>query len=147
MTPPSFNERIVAAVKKEFDEFIDFPIPWSFVDDVAWVSVAAMEKGARGERYIAHGVAEEASGLSKFCNFALEVAGSSHRIRSVGRDKLDEGWVRKKYGDSLTDLGKTSFPTPWSDSSFTQKRLGYKPTPLRVGMPPTLEWMRQVHLI
>lgn len=144
---PSFNERIAAAVRREFDEMVDFPIPWVYVDDVAWVSVAALEHGARGERYIAHGRPEDVSGIPGFCNAACEIAGIDHRIRAVPKERLDDPAIRTKYGDSLASLGKTSFPKPWSDSSFTQKRLGYKPSAMRDGIATTLDWMRREHLI
>jgi len=147
MTLPSFDALLVWAIKGEIKEIIDFPIPWSFVDDVAWVSIAAMERGSRGDRYIAQGKSEEASGLSIFLNTGLEVAGSNHRILPVPREKLDDPAIREKYGDSLTDLGKTSFPKPWFDSSFTQKKLGYKPTSIRDGLSATVSWMRAVKLV
>jgi dihydroflavonol-4-reductase len=147
MMLPSFDALIVSAIKGEIQELIDFPIPWSYVDDVAGVTVAALERGARGERYIAHGHSDEASGMSVFCNTALKIAGSKHRIHSIAGDQLDDPAIRAKYGDSWVDLGKTSFPKPWSDSAFTQKRLGYKPTSMMDGLATTIDWMRQVKLI
>jgi nucleoside-diphosphate-sugar epimerase len=148
MTAPSMNTLMVSAIKKEIDEIISFPIPWVYTDDCAWVSVAALEKGVRGERYIAHGQADkDVGGMDYFCNIVLEEAGSKHRVRAVPSDQLDNPDIRKKYGDSWADLGKTSFPKPWSDSTFTQKRLGYKPTQIRGGVRTTLDWMRKEKLI
>jgi nucleoside-diphosphate-sugar epimerase len=147
LTLPSMDALLVSALKGEIEEIIDFPIPWSYVDDVAWVSVAALENGTRGERYIAHGLSEEVSGMSVFCNAALEVAGSKRRIHSIRGDQLNDPAIREKYGDSWVDLAKTPFPKPWSDSTFTQKRLGYKPTAMRDGLVTTIDWMRNVKLI
>jgi nucleoside-diphosphate-sugar epimerase len=147
MILPSFDALLVWAIKGDIKEIIDFPIPWSFVDDVAWVSIAAMERGTRGDRYIAQGLSQETSGLSTFLNTALDVAGVKHRIQPVPKDKLDDPAIREKYGDSLTDLGKTSFPEPWFDNSFTQKTLGYKPTPIREGLTVTVDWLRKVKLV
>jgi nucleoside-diphosphate-sugar epimerase len=147
MTLPSFDALLVSALKGEVEELIDFPIPWSYVDDVAYVSVAALERGTRGERYIAHGRSDEVSGMSVFCNAALEIAGSKHRIHSIRGDQLNDPAIRAKYGDSWVDLAKTSFPKPWSDSTFTQKRLGYKPSAMRDGLVTTVDWMRKVKLI
>jgi nucleoside-diphosphate-sugar epimerase len=147
LTLPSFDALLVSAIKGEIQELIDFPIPWSYVDDVAGVAVAALERGARGERYIAHGRPDEVSGMSVFCNAALDIAGSKHRIHSIAGDQLDDPAIRAKYGDSWVDLAKTSFPKPWSDSTFTQKRLGYKPSAMRDGLAKTIDWMRQVKLI
>jgi nucleoside-diphosphate-sugar epimerase len=147
LTLPSFDALLVSAFKGEVQELIDFPIPWSYVDDVAWVAIAALERGMRGERYIAHGVSEEVSGMSVFCNAALEVGGSKYRVHSIQGDQLNDPAIRARYGDSWVDLAKTPFPKPWSDSTFTQQRLGYKPTALRDGLRPTIDWMRKVNLI
>jgi nucleoside-diphosphate-sugar epimerase len=147
LTLPSFDAVIVAAFKGEIEELIDFPIPWSYVDDVAWVCVAALEHGTRGERYIAHGPSNEVSGMSVFCNAALEIGGSKHRIHSIRGEQLNDPAIRAKYGDSWVDLAKTSFPDPWSDTSFAQQRLGYRPSPMRDGLAKTIDWMRSVNLI
>jgi nucleoside-diphosphate-sugar epimerase len=148
MTAPSMNTLIVSAIKKEIDEIVSFPIPWVYTDDCAWVAVAALEKGVRGERYIAHGRADkDVGGMDLFCNTVLEEAGSPHRVRAVPPNQLDNPEIRKKYGDSWADLGKTRFPKPWSDSTFTQKRLGYRPTDMRDGIRTTLDWMHSIKLI
>ena len=147
MTLPSFDALLVSAFKGEIEELIDFPIPWVFTDDVAWVSVAALENGTRGERYIAQGRADEVSGMSVFLNAALEIGNAKHRIQTVPEDRLDDPVIREKYGDSWVDLAKTPFPKPWFDNTFTQKKLGHTPTPLRDGLATTIDWMRKVKLI
>lgn len=147
MVRPSFNDRIASAIRGEMDEQIPLVVPFTAAADCAYVCIAALEKGAKGERYIAMGRQEDVGTISASCNLACEAAGVAHRVRDVPRDALDEAAVVKKYGVTMTTLGKRTYPTPFFDADFTQQRLGYVPTPLRESMLDAIGWMRQHNII
>jgi nucleoside-diphosphate-sugar epimerase len=144
---PSFNERIVAAVREEFSVIVAFPICWVFVDDVANVAIAALDRGTAGERYLALGRAEDVGSMAHFCNRALATAGSSHRIENIPEERLDDPDVLEMFGPSWVELGKTAFPEPWFDDRRTVHALGYRPRSLDEGMAVTIPWMRGQGLI
>jgi dihydroflavonol-4-reductase len=147
MIMPSFNERIVAALREEFELIVAFPIPWVFVDDVAMVAIRALDRGTAGERYLALGRQDDVGSMSYFCNSALEVAGSSHRIQDIPRERLDDPDVLEMFGESWVELGKTKFPDPWFDDHRTVEALDYRPRSLRAGMEITVPWMRDQGLV
>ena len=146
-TPPSFNSAIRTAVNGDIDMIVAMPIPWVYVDDVADVTVAALERGVAGERYIGFGRIEDVGPMSFLMNRSCEAAGVSHRVQDVPRARLDDPEIRERFGDSWVDLGKTTFPDPWFDASFTYQRLGVTPTPLDDGMKTTITWMREIGMI
>jgi nucleoside-diphosphate-sugar epimerase len=147
MTLPSMNVPLVSAIKGEMDQIVAMPIPWVFVDDVAYVAVAALEKGRAGERYIAMGRTEDVGPLSFFCNAACGIAGSQYRVEDVPRERLDDPDVREKFGDSWADLGKTEFPQPWFDNRSTRERLEYTPMTMHEGLEITVKWLRDTGYI
>jgi dihydroflavonol-4-reductase len=147
MIRPSFNDRIASAIRGELSEQIPLQVPFTSVRDCAFVCIAALEKGARGERYIAMGRAQDVGTISDTCNRACHIAGVDHRVRDVPKTMLDDPEVVQKYGVTMTTLGKRTYPTPFFDTSFTELRLGYVPTPLDEGLGITIEWMRGQKII
>jgi nucleoside-diphosphate-sugar epimerase len=147
MIRPSFNDRIASAIRGELSEQIPLPVPFASVRDCAYVCIAALERGARGERYIAMGRAQDVGTISDTCNRACRIAGVEHRVRDVPKSMLDDPEVVQKYGATMTTLGKRTYPDPFFDTSFTERRLGYVPTPLDEGLGLTIEWMRGQKII
>ena len=147
MIKPSFNDRLASAIRGEMHEQIPLVVPFTAVRDCAYVCLAALEKGARGERYIAMGRAEDVGTIAQTCNSACAIAGTAHRVRDVPKDSLDDPDVVKKYGVTMTTLGKRTYPKPFFDTSFTERRLGYRPTPLSEGLREAIEWMRRQKIL
>jgi dihydroflavonol-4-reductase len=147
MVVPSYNARIVAAVRGELSENVAFPIPWVYADDVARCSILAMRKGVAGERYLGFGRPEDVGGTPMFCNLACEVAGVPHRMREVTLAELDDPEVAARYGPTLVDLARKQFPEPFFDNHRTVERLGYAPLSLREGLERTIPWLRDTHLL
>lgn len=147
MFHPSFNSRIAGAIRGGMDPQMPLPVPFVLADDCAWVCIAALEKGARGERYMAMGRQQDIDTIANICSRACEMAGVTHRVEEVPKSRLDEPAILAKYGPTMTSLGKRDYPKPFFDSSFTEKRLGYKPTPLDEGLAVTIEWMRRSKVI
>jgi nucleoside-diphosphate-sugar epimerase len=144
MILPSFDATIVSAIKGEIESYPAMPIPWVWVDDVAYVCVAALERGRPGERYIAMGRQEDVGPLSFFCNTACEVAGVPHRVENLLPD--DPG-IAEKFGQTWADIVNTPFPEPWFDHTVTRERLDYRPIAMVDALERTIKWMRDIALI
>ena len=43
---------------------------------------------------------------------------------------------------STPDLGKTEFPEPWFDNTWTQQALDYHPMTLHEGLEVNVKWLR-----
>jgi dihydroflavonol-4-reductase len=143
MFHPSFNSRIQLAIKGELNAQMPMMVPYVTGEDCAFVCVAALDKGAAGDRYMAYGLVKDVDTIANICNLACQVAGVKHRVEEVPRDKLDDPAIIAKYGQTMPTLAKRVSPKPLFDSSFTEKKLDYKPTPLDKGLATTIEWMRK----
>lgn len=143
MVAPSYNQRIVDAANGDLVSSVAFPIPWSYSEDVARVSVLALEKGVSGERYFGFGRPEDVSGTPAFCNEALEIAGSDRRVESIGPDELADPEVAGRFGPSLVALALRDFPEPYFQYVHTLDRLGYAPLSLREGLEITVAWLTE----
>ncbi len=142
MLHPNFNTRIAAAVRGETEQMMPMLVPFVLADDCAYVCVAALEKGVRGERYLAMGRSQDVGTIAAICNRACEIAGVQHRVEEVSPDRLDDPAVVEKYGVTMTTLAKRVYPDPYFDTSATERSIGYTPTPLDEGLATTIGWMR-----
>ena len=147
MVVPSYNARIVGAIRGEITEYVGFPIPWVYAGDVARASVLATRKGVAGERYLAFGQPSDVGGVPFFCNAACEVAGSPNRVAEVAVADLDDPEVAARYGPSLVALARKQFPEPFFVNDQTVERLGYQPQALPDALAGTIPWMRATGLL
>lgn len=100
-----------------------------------------------GERYLAFGRPGDVGGVPYFCNAALEIAGSPHRVTEVAVEELDDPEVAARFGPSLVALARKHFPTPFFVNDQTVERLGYAPVTLHQGLERTIPWMREHDLL
>jgi dihydroflavonol-4-reductase len=148
MEAPSFNLRIVWALLGKFDAAVSFPIPWSLASDVAYASIAALDRGVRGEKYLAFAGSDEVSTMAAFCNRACEIAGVPHRVNEISAADLDASEdVRQRVGPSLTALAHQRFPQPYFINETTIERLDYHPRPLDESLRETVEWLYHHDLV
>jgi dihydroflavonol-4-reductase len=140
MSPTSFNRAVRGAINGKISEYVSYPVPWVFSEDVAQCSIAAMKTGASGQKYLAFG-AEDAQSTASFLNAACEAAGVSHRIADVIIDPADPEALGR-YGATLVDLAQRVFPQPWYDNSATRESLSYIPRSLHDAMVTTVDWLR-----
>jgi dihydroflavonol-4-reductase len=140
MSRTSFNRIVRAALTGKITEYVSFPVPWVYAEDVAAATVAAVDDGEAGHRYLAFGV-EDAMTTAAFLTVACEVAGVEHRVRDVVIEPTDDE-ARARYGPSLVALAQRKFPVPWFDNSVTRHRLGYAPRPLPDALAATVAWLR-----
>jgi nucleoside-diphosphate-sugar epimerase len=141
MSATSYDRVIRGAVNGKIAEYVTYPVPWVFAEDVAAACLAAATRGVAGRTYLAFG-AEDARSTAAWLNVALEVAGVDHRVAEVTIEPGDPAAVAR-YGETLVDLARRRFPVPWFDNSRTRAELGYEPRPLREAMELTIPWLRE----
>lgn len=142
MEAPSYNLRIVLGAQGSFNEAVKFPIPWSFAEDVAWVAVAALTKGIKGEKYLAFARPEDVGSMAMFVNRALEIAGNPNRVEEITVEQIDaDPELKARIGPSLDALARQVFPQPFFDNTHTRQLLGYQPKTLDEGLTLTVRWL------
>jgi nucleoside-diphosphate-sugar epimerase len=144
MDPAGHNANIARAIRGEMPPCLPFPFCWVTAHDCAFVCIAALEKGERGERYIAHGVTAEGDTIASVLNRVSAMAGSPHRMEEVPREQLDSPEIAAKFGPTMPTMAKKNYVRPIADSRFTEKKLGYVPTPQERGFTETIAWMRGI---
>jgi len=137
----SFNRALRGAITGKLAEYVAYPVPWVFADDVAAVAVAAIGRGRRGQKYLAFG-REDAQSTARFLNLACEIAGVAHRVAEVAIDP-DDPDALDRYGPSLVALARRRFPVPWFDDRVTREQLDHAPRSLRGGLELTVDWLRR----
>lgn len=143
---PSYNLRILLALRGEIDSTVHFPIPWSYADDVAAVTVAALERGEAGEKYLAFAHPDDVCSMAEFLNRACEIAGNPHRVRDITAELLaDDPELQRQSGPSLVALANRAFPTPYYSDSLTRERFGHTPLRLDEALRRTLDWLEATH--
>jgi dihydroflavonol-4-reductase len=143
MEAPSYNLRIVLAAKGEFTESVSFPIPWSFAVDVAGITIAALDRGVSGEKYLAFTRAEDVGSMAMFVNRAMEIAGLPERVDEITVDRLDaDPDLQVRIGPSLVALARQTFPSPYFTAELTRTRLGHRSKTLDEALAVTVEWLR-----
>lgn len=141
LDPTTFTKMIHRALVGELEEFVEFVLPWVFVDDLAAVSLRALDRGEPGHRYLAIGDNNNVASIPKVCNMAAEIAGVEHRVRAI--DPTAPGsdiGTMKQFADRVV-------ASPLVDCSETTKALGITPTPLADGVRATVDWFRSEGLI
>jgi dihydroflavonol-4-reductase len=140
MAPTSYNRALRGAVNGKIAEYLSYPVPWVYAEDVAVCAIAAAKKGLAGGKYLAFG-AEDAQSTADFLNAACVEAGVAHRITDVAIDPSDPDMVQR-YGVTLVDLARREYPVPWFDNAVTRDTLGYAPRSLGDAMASTVGWLR-----
>jgi len=144
---PSYNLRLLQALRDELPRQVQFPIPWSLADDVAACAIAALTRGVSGEKYLAFASPDDVCSTAAFVNRGLELAGIDRRVSEVTAAQLDaDPDLEREVGPSLAALTRRKFPSPYFDDSVTRARLGVTPRRLDEGLRLTIDWLRETHL-
>ena len=126
MGPTSYNRAVRGAINGKISEYVSYPVPWVYAEDVAACAIAALKKGLMGHKYLAFG-AEDAQPTAAFLNVACEAAGVPHRIEDVVIDPSDPEAVQR-YGATLVDLAeKGSSPCRGSTTAPPAAHLAIRP--------------------
>jgi len=144
MEAPSFNLRLLLALKGELARATAFPIPWSFAADVAAASVSALDRGVRGETYLAFASNDDVCTMAEFLNRGCALAGVAHRVVDLTAAMLDASpELQVQVGPSMVALAHQKFPEPYFENSLTVKRLGYAPKRLDAALAETVAWLKR----
>lgn len=144
MEAPSFNLRLLLALKGELAQATAFPIPWSYASDVAAASIAAIDRGLRGETYLAFASNADVCSMGEFLNRGCAMAGVAHRVLDIDAAMLDaSAELRAQVGPSMVALARQRFPEPYFENSLTRERLGYRPKGLDEALGETIAWLRR----
>jgi dihydroflavonol-4-reductase len=141
LVPTIYTGSLMAAARGELTSYMSHPHTWVFASDVAALSLAAAERGARGSLYLALGPADQACSLPAFCNRFLELAGIERRVEEVVIDPSAPD-AAAKFGSMLKYV-QTTYPEPLHDESATTAELGISLTSVEEGLSQTLAWLRE----
>ena len=148
MEAPSYNLRIALTATGEFDESVQFPIPWTYAPDVAAIVVAALDRGVSGETYLSFTSAADVGSMAMFCNRAMELAGLPQRVDEITRAQLAaDPSLQDAIGPSLVALVERDFPEPYFTNELTRERLGHASKTLDEALVETIAWMRAEGLL
>ena len=126
--------------------FLDFPVTWVAAADVAWGSVAALDRGVAGERYWLVGRPEDEISTAAGCNRACEIAGVDHRVQNVDY-RSDPDALTAAFGPTLMAIAEAAenrVRTIRSPNNPTAERLGYDPISLDEGLERLVSWLREL---
>jgi dihydroflavonol-4-reductase len=134
--PTLFTGTLYSAIRGTLTEYASFPMSWPYIDNAAQVTLAALDKGRAGRKYLISGIPDEDMSLAAFCNLGCAAAGVAHRVRDVPLEEMtsDIG--------SMRALAERRYPTPLADPARTNAELGITPTPVREGVEKTVAWLR-----
>jgi dihydroflavonol-4-reductase len=145
MAVTSFNRVLRGALRGKLPAYVRFPVSWVLATDVAWGSIAALDKGVSGERYVLQGRPEDVVSVAGCCNRLCEMAGIDHRVRDL--DPVDDAELAAAFGPTMLAIAEKRRDEQEGASRETPRtttRLGYDPTPLDDGLEQFLGWLRQL---
>jgi dihydroflavonol-4-reductase len=144
--PTSFNAVLRAAIRGRIPMYIDFPVWWVAVSDVASGSIAALDRGHAGGRYWLTGRPEDQISTAAGCNRACEIAGVEHRVRDVDY-RSDPDSLTATFGPTLMAIAEAAAHearTPRTAANPTTEQLGYDPISLDDGLGLLVGWLRDI---
>ena len=139
LDPTSFTSVALRAARGEIEEYIKFPLQWTYVVDLAEICVRALDQGQIGRRYLAMGTSEDVSSVGAFCNEVAGFVGSPHRVRELDPNDPDGPDI-----GTMRQFATRQWAQPYIDCSATTQALGYAPTPRAIAIRATVDWLRKV---
>jgi dihydroflavonol-4-reductase len=138
----SFNRVLRGALRGKLTAYLRFRLTWVLATDVAWGSIAALDHGVAGERYVLMGRPEDAISVAACCNRLCALAGVDHRVDDV--EPSDDPAVLAAFGPTLVAIAANEARTGGAGPGQprTAKRLGYDPTSLDDGLAQFVDWLR-----
>jgi dihydroflavonol-4-reductase len=142
----SFNRVLLAGLRGRLTAYLAFPVTWVAAHDVAAGSIAALDRGAAGERYLLIGRPEDTISTAAGCNLACEIAGVDHRVEDLDY-RSDPEALTEAFGPTLMAIAAAAardVRPPRSEDNPTSRRLGYAPMSLNDGLGLLIPWLRQL---
>ncbi|BBZ40819.1 NAD-dependent epimerase/dehydratase family protein [Mycobacterium conspicuum] len=140
----SFNRVLLAGMRGKIKRYLAFPVTWVAGKDVAAGSIAALDRGLAGERYLLVGQPQESFSTAGGINRACELAGIEHRVEDLDY-RTDPEALTAEFGPTLMAIAKaaaTSKRKPRTNENLTTRRLGYQPMSFDDGLRLLISWLR-----
>src|ERR1700712_2720307 len=142
----SFNRVLLAGMRGRLTSYLAFPVTWVAAHDVAAGSIAALDRGVAGERYLLVGRPEDTISTAAGCNRACEIAGVDHRVEDLDY-RSDPEALTEAFGPTLMAIAAAAardVRPPRSEDNQTSRRLGYAPMSMNDGLGLLIPWLRQL---
>jgi dihydroflavonol-4-reductase len=142
----SFNRVLHAGMRGRLTAYLTFPVTWVAAHDVAAGSIAALDRGVAGERYLLIGRPEDTISTAAGCNRACEIAGIDHRVEDLDY-RSDPEALTAAFGPTLMAIAAAAASDvrpPRSADNPTSRRLGYAPMSLDDGLGLLISWLREL---
>ncbi len=138
----SFNRILRGALRGKLDRYLQFPVTWVFAADVAWGSIAALDRGVSGERYMLQGRPEDVMSVAACCNQLCEMAGVDLHVDDVLPS--DDPELAALFGPTMVAIAENQSggSSARLGQPRTAERLGYDPTSLEDGLRHLIDWLR-----
>lgn len=142
----SFNRVLLAGMRRRINRYLAFPVTWVAGADVAKGSIAALDRGVAGERYLLIGQPEDTVSTAAGINRACEIAGIDHRVEDLDY-RSDPEALTVEFGPTLMAIAEAaakSVPRLRSNDNLTTRRLGYDPLSFDDGLRLLIPWLREL---
>ena len=142
----SFNRVLLAGMRGKIKRYLAFPVTWVAGADVAKGSIAALDRGMAGERYLLVGRPEDTFSTAGGINRACEVAEIDHRVEDLDY-RSDPEALTAEFGPTLMAIAKAAAKSerkPRTKDNLTTRRLGYAPMSFDDGLRLLISWLREL---
>jgi nucleoside-diphosphate-sugar epimerase len=126
--------------------YLAFPVTWVAGADVGRGSIAALDRGVAGERYLLIGRPEDTVSTAAGINRACEIAGIDHRVDDLDY-RTDSDRLTAEFGPTLMAIAEAAAKDvrpPRSPDNLTSRRLGYDPISFDDGLREYIPWLRKI---
>ena len=142
----SFNRVLLAGMRGRIKRYLAFPVTWVAGADVAAGSIAALDRGVAGERYLLIGRPEDTLSTAAGINRACEVAGIDHHVEDLDY-RSDPEALTLEFGPTLMAIAEAAAKdvrAPRPADNLTGRRLGYNPMSFDDGLRLLIPWLRKI---
>jgi dihydroflavonol-4-reductase len=142
----SFNRVLLAGMRGRIKRYLSFPVTWVAGADVAKGSIAALDRGVAGERYLLIGRPEDTISTAAGINRACEMAGIDHRVEDLDY-QTDPEALTAEFGPTLMAIAEAAardVRAPRTNDNLTVRRLDYDPMSLDDGLRLLIPWLRKL---
>jgi dihydroflavonol-4-reductase len=142
----SFNRVLLAGMRGKIKRYLAFPVTWVAGKDVAKGSIAALDRGVAGERYLLVGQPQDTISTAGGINRACEIAGIDHHVEDLDY-RSDPQALTAEFGPTLMAIAEAAAKDvrkPRSGDNLTARRLGYDPMSFDDGLRLLIPWLREL---
>jgi dihydroflavonol-4-reductase len=142
----SFNRVLLAGMRGRIKRYLAFPVTWVAGADVAAGSIAALDRGVAGERYLLIGRPEDTLSTAAGINRACQVAGIDHHVEDLDY-RCDPEALTLEFGPTLMAIAEAAAKdvrAPRPADNLTGRRLGYNPMSFDDGLRLLIPWLRKI---